>query len=87
MQGMLSSLMGMMGGGGMGGMGGAMGGGMGGAAGGGAARARPNVAAANQHLRRKTQARSMRDRLAAKRMQNSAEAADAGAGAGAGADA
>ena len=70
MQGMLSSLMGMMGGGGMGGMGGAMGGGMGGAAGGGAARARPNVAAANQHLRRKTQARSMRDRLAAKRKEN-----------------
>jgi len=82
MQGMLSSLMGMMGGGGMGGMGGAMGGGMGGAAGGGAARARPNVAAANQHLRRKTQARSMRDRLAAKRKENAqGEGADAGAGA------
>ena len=68
MQGMLSSLMGMMGGGGMGGMGGM--GGAGGGAGGAAARARPNVAAANQHLRRKTQARSMRDRLAAKRKEN-----------------
>lgn len=62
MQGMLSSLMGMMGG-----AGGAPG--MPGGAGG-SARARPNVAAANQHLRRKTQARSMRDRLAAKRKEN-----------------
>jgi len=77
MQGMLSSLMGMMGG--AGGMGGAPGG----AAGGGATRARPNVAAANQHLRRKTQARSMRDRLAAKRKEN---AQGEGAGAGAGED-
>ncbi len=77
MQSMLSSLMGMMGG--------APGGGApGGAAGGGATRARPNVAAANQHLRRKTQARSMRDRLAAKRKENAqgeGEGADAGAGA------
>jgi len=80
MQGMLSSLMGMMGG--MGGAAGGMGSAPGGAAGGGATRARPNVAAANQHLRRKTQARSMRERLAAKRKENAqgeGEGADAGA--------
>lgn len=50
---MLSSLMNMMGGGGAGA----------GAGGGRSAPVRPNMAAANQHLRRKTQARHMRDRL------------------------
>lgn len=75
---MLTSLMGMMGGGGGGGAPAAPG-----AAGRapGARAGRPNMGAANQHLRRKTQARGMRDRLERRKenVQGSVEGTDADA--------
>jgi hypothetical protein len=75
---MLTSLMGMMGGGGGGGAPAAPG-----AAGRapGARAGRPNMGAANQHLRRKTQARGMRDRLERRKenVQGSVEGTDANA--------
>jgi len=72
---MLSSLMGMMGGGGAGGAAGA------GGRAPGARTGRPNMGAANQHLRRKTQARGMRDRLERRKenVQGSVEGTDADA--------